>query len=61
MEYWNCRARYADGFEIERNMPYTANGNYVKENEEQCEYEEYLLSAHNGCTWYSVTYVEDDT
>ena len=60
METWNAQARYADGYEIDRNFPYTANGNYEKENEEQQEYEEFLLSAHKGCVWYSVTYIKED-
>ena len=59
MEHWEARAIYADGYEIDRDFPYTANGNYCKENEEQCEYEEFLLQAHDGCVWYSVAYIAD--
>lgn len=57
--HWNAQARYADGFQIDRDFPYTANGNFLKENEEQQEYEEFLLQAHKGCVWYSVVYISD--
>ena len=36
---WIARAKYADGSEIERQFPYTADGNYEKECEEQYEIE----------------------
>ena len=57
--HWNARARYADGYEIDRDFPYTANGNYEKEDLEQYKYEEFLLQTHNGCVWYSVNYVPE--
>lgn len=55
--HWNARATYEDGFEIDKNFPYRADGNYIKENEEQYELEEWLLNEHEDCTWYSVNYV----
>ena len=60
MEYWNARATYADGTEIDQNFPYTANGNHIKESEEQYRLEAWLLEKHEDCTWYSVDYVNDD-
>lgn len=59
MEYWNARATYEDGFEIDRYFPYNADGNPQKENEEQYEIEAWLLEEHEGCTWYSVDYVKE--
>lgn len=60
MEYWNARATYADGTEINRKFLYTAGGNPAKESEEQYHLEAWLLEEHEGCTWYSVDYVNDD-
>lgn len=60
MEHWNARATYADGTEIDKDFPYTADGNYSKECEEQYRIEAWLLEEHEGCTWYSVDYVNDD-
>ena len=31
---WIARAKYADGSEIEKRFPYTADGNYARECEE---------------------------
>ena len=55
---WIARARYADGSEIEKEFPYTANGNYEKECEEQYEIEGWLLERETDspCIWYSVDY-----
>ena len=55
---WIARARYADGSEIEKEFPYTANGNYGKEYEEQYEIECWLLERETDspCIWYSVDY-----
>ena len=36
---WIARAKYEDGSEIEKEFPYTANGNYEKECKEQYEIE----------------------
>ena len=40
---WVARARYEDGSEIEQRFPYTANGNYHAEREEQYRIECWLL------------------
>ena len=61
-EKWVARAEYEDGFEIEQEFPYTANGNYARECKEQHEYEEWLATFaddHGAWTWYSVDYVND--
>lgn len=36
---WIARAKYEDGSEFEKSFPYTADGNYAKECEEQYEIE----------------------
>lgn len=60
MEHWEARATYEDGYEIDKEFPYTANGNYLKEDEEQYKIEAWLIEeAHEGCTWYSVNYVAE--
>ena len=59
-EKWIARAEYEDGFEIEREFPYTANGNYSKECDEQYEIECWLAGFacdHGSWTSYSVDYV----
>ncbi len=58
---WIARAKYADGSEIEKSFPYTANGNYGKECKEQYEIECWLLERESKtpCVWYSVDYVDD--
>ena len=62
MAHWNAMATYDDGTIIDRDFPYTANGNYSKEIEEQYEIESWLLEEHEGCNSYSVSFVlyEDD-
>ena len=57
--YWLAEARYADGTEITKYYPYYENGNYDKEEERKYILEERLINAHEGCEWYSVTWVED--
>lgn len=61
MEYWIARAEYVDGTEIEKKFPYTANGNFSVEQEEQYKIECWLIerSDHGDCTWYSVDYVSE--
>ena len=59
MEHWNARAIYEDGFEIDRDFPYNADGNPRREDDEQYELEDWLLREHKGCTWYSVNYVAE--
>ena len=53
-EYWEARATYADGYEINKIFPYPLNNK--SESDQQFELEEWLLNAHEGCTWYSVNY-----
>lgn len=59
MDGWLAEAQYEDGTEVRRIFPYLANDNYATECKEQAKYEEWLLTYHEGCTWYSVVYVED--
>ena len=58
---WIARAKYADGSEIEKRFPYTADGNYARECEEQYKIECWLLERETDspCVWYSVDYEED--
>lgn len=56
---WNAVAEYADGTRIEKNFPYYENGNYQAECERQHELEAWLIEQHEGCTFYSVSYIED--
>lgn len=62
MGKWIAKATYEDGTEIEKEYPYTANGNYYLENEEQhkieCELIEDNFYKYGLCTWYSVDYTE---
>lgn len=48
---WEARAEYEDGTEIERYFSYDK---YKSESDQQFELEEWLISKHRGCTWYSV-------
>ena len=58
---WVARAKYADGSELEKCFPYTADGNYVRECEEQYEIECWLLErdTESPVIWYSVDYVDE--
>ena len=58
---WIARAKHADGSEIEKRFPYTADGNYARECEEQYEIECWLLEweTDSPCVWYSVDYEEE--
>lgn len=56
---WNAVAEYADGTRIEKNFPYYENGDYAAEGERQYELEAWLIDQHEGCTFYSVSYIED--
>lgn len=61
MGYWNARAEYADGTEIDKNIPYIS-GSILQDNQAQYDIECDLIrngEKHGGCTWYSVNYVED--
>lgn len=57
---WVASARYADGTEIEKRFVYNENGNYLAEGERQYQLESWLVSAHEDCVWYSVSYEPDD-
>lgn len=56
---WNAVAEYEDGTRIEKNFIYRENGNYVAECEKQYQLECWLIEQHEGCTYYSVSYVGD--
>lgn len=56
---WNAVAEYEDGARIEKNFPYCENGNYEAECEKQYQLECWLIEQHEGCTYYSVSCVED--
>lgn len=61
MGYWEARAEYADGSEVCKHIPYIS-GSIRQDNQEQYDIECALIERgndHGGCTWYSVTYVED--
>lgn len=55
---WEARATYDDGSDFEAHYPSSAKS-YKDETQEQHEIEEYLISRHPGCNWYSVGWVED--
>lgn len=57
---WEAVAEYSDGTRIEKSFPYRENGNYLEESERQYEIEEWLISQHDGCTYYSVVFVENN-
>lgn len=57
---WEAIARYDDGTEIVKYFPYREHDNYDLECERQYEIEEWLIGQHNGCTFYSVGYVEEE-
>lgn len=56
---WEVRAEYADGTSLEK---YFEDSNYKTDNEQQYELEEYAITFHECCVWYSVNYIwtEDD-
>lgn len=56
---WEAKAEYADGTSVVRRVPYRENGDYLAEGQTQYELEEWLLSYHENCTWYSVVFVEE--
>ena len=59
MAHWEALANYKDGFAIGKDFPYPLNDK--KDDEQQHELEEWLLQAHDGCEWYSVEYVSEDS
>lgn len=56
---WVARAEYEDGTEIEQYFPYLEDDDYMKERKRQHELEEWLVSQHEGCIWFTVNYEED--
>lgn len=56
---WQAVAEYEDGTSIEKFFPYNENGNFQMEIERQYELEQWLVTRHDGCTYYSVSYVEE--
>ena len=56
VEAWRAYAEYADGTEVDVFIPYTANGNYSRECEEQYNIESWLIERNKECTFYSVGY-----
>ena len=63
MAHWEAIARFTDGTEIRFNKPYTCNGDYEAEQEQQYRIEQNLLSkaADTGkeVEFYTVNFVED--
>ena len=63
-EFWEARANLANGESLERRFPYTADGNYVLEIDEQYACECWLMeeASERGTTvdWYSVDYVQEE-
>ena len=53
---WEARAEYADGTAVERMFE---SNPYKNEDDEQYELEEWLIEHHEGCTWYSVNWVNE--
>lgn len=51
---WEARAEYEDGMEVCKYFPYNEDGDNDKE---QFLIEEWLVSHHGGCTWYSVAVI----
>ena len=55
---WEARATYDDGSDFEAHYP-SSSKSYKEEEQERHEIEEFLISRHPGCNWYSVGWVED--
>lgn len=61
MEVWLATVEFADGERIEKMFPYTANGNYRLEQEEQYNIEERMITTYGQdkeIVWYSVDYCD---
>lgn len=56
--HWIARARDINDCLYEKQFPYTANGNYIREQEEQYKYECWLMENIDDIVWYSVDYEE---
>ena len=59
MARWFLCGEYADGFSFEKYVSYCENGNYHEECLRQQQLEEYLISLHDDCIYYSVCVVND--
>lgn len=57
---WEAYAEYDDGTVINTTFPYFEHDNVKLENERQQEIEEFLIGAHDGCKYYSVSYIYDE-
>ena len=55
---WEAVAEYADGTRIERLF---VSNPHRKESEEQYELEGWLIERHEGCVWYSVNWVCEES
>ena len=51
---WEARAEYEDGTEVCKYFPYNEDEN---DDKEQFLIEEWLISHHEGCTWFSVSLI----
>ena len=51
---WLAEAEYEDGTSVSRLFE---PNDSIHEDEDQFRLEEWLLSRHPGCTWYSVTWI----
>lgn len=58
--YWVAVADYADGTHIEQSFPYRENGSYSREEARQYQLECWLIEEHPDCTYYSVSYTEEE-
>lgn len=54
---WEARADYEDGTDICKYFPYSET---VDDDKQQFEIEEWLVSRHEGCTWFSVNLISRD-
>lgn len=52
---WEARAKYDDDTDICKYFPYDKEEN---DDEEQYVIEEWLISRHKGCVWYSVNLID---
>lgn len=54
---WEASAEYSDGTSVCRLFEYREDKD---EAEQQYDLECWLIERHEGCTWYSVVYVEPE-
>lgn len=57
---WEASAEYADGLRVTKYFPYMEDDNYQREEDRIHEIEEWLINLNEDCTWYSVTYVDQE-